>query len=191
MKIVEEAAETIKKGGIVVYPTETVYGLGADVFSEEAIKSVYEIKNRSFSEPLSIAVSSHEMMEELVYIDHEDFIKRFLPGPMTVILKKKAVLPDILNAGSDLVGIRYPDHLVALQIINLTGPITSTSANPSGRESPTCVEEVEVEVDLVVDGGKCKYSMESTIVDLVNMRIVRKGAGYDDYTRAFAKSFAK
>jgi len=107
---IRKAAAIIKRGGTVIYPTETVYGLGANVFS--------------------------------------DFIKRFLPGAVTVVLKKKKAVPDILTPGTDLVGIRYPDHRIAARLIECAGvPITSTSANISGEKPPTRVEEIKIEAD--------------------------------------------
>jgi L-threonylcarbamoyladenylate synthase len=181
MDKIKRGVEVIKGGGVIAYPTETVYGLGADVFSQKAIKRVYEMKNRPFSEPISIAVCSYEMMGEIAYIDRDqfEFIEHFLPGPVTVLLKKRN-LPDILTSGSDLVGIRYPDHKIARKIIESSGPITSTSANVSGRRPPTCIQEIEIKIDFIVDGGRCEVGLPSTIVDLVNMRVMREGALYEE-----------
>jgi len=177
---VEDAVCVLEAGGVIVYPTETVYGLGAGIFSEKGIKRIYEIKGRSFAKPVSIAVSSFRMIEEVAYLDEStrEIIEKILPGPVTVLLKKREVVPARLGAGSDLIGIRFPDHKKALVIIKSVGPITSTSANISGEKDPLSVDEVEVEADLVVDGGKCKYGVSSTIVDLCKMRILRRGAGY-------------
>jgi len=190
------AIAVIKRGGTVVYPTETVYGLGADAFSEEAIRKVYELKRRELSQPLSLAVSSFEMVQTVAYADAEllAILKELLPGPVTVLLRKRACVPDLVTAGSDLVGVRFPDNEIALRIIQETGPITATSANISGRTPPTRVEEVEIESDVIINGGRCKYSMPSTVVAMTSVtaneearenriklkiEIKRRGACYD------------
>lgn len=169
------AAKIILSGGLVAYPTETVYGIGALARDEAAIRKVFRIKRRPETMPLSIGVSSMDMLKEVACVEHEDFIRRFLPGPVTVILKKKAALPDVLTAGSDAIGIRYPDHPMALDLIGRTGPIVSTSANLHGRPDPVTAGEVTVEADYVLDGGRCLYGRPSTIVDLRTYRIVREG----------------
>jgi len=191
---IKTATAIIKNGGMVVYPTETVYGLGADAFSEAAVRNVYKIKRRDLSRPISIAVSSFEMLHEVADIDSECFeiIAELLPGPVTILLRKKDVVPAILTAASEVVGVRFPDNEIATRIIKETGPITATSANVSGRNPPTCIEEVELKlkVDLlgiIINGGKCKYSMPSTVVDMSKatanekreIEIKRKGACYD------------
>jgi len=181
MDDIERAADILRNGGVVVYPTETVYGLGADALSERAVKKVYEIKKRALDEPISLAVSSYEMMEQVAYIDSWRLIKRLLPGPVTVLLRKRENVPDILTAGSELVGVRLPMHPVAVQLIeSFESPITSTSANISGTAPPRKIEEVKVSADLTLDGGVCKYGIPSTVVDLVNRKILRKGANYDE-----------
>ncbi|MEA1944485.1 MAG: L-threonylcarbamoyladenylate synthase [Euryarchaeota archaeon] len=174
------AAEIIRRGGVVIYPTETVYGIGADALSEPAVRRAFAIKKRSLA--MSLAVSSYKMIEDVAICDMA-MIRKLLPGPVTVILKKKPVVPDILTAGSDKVGIRYPDHEISLRLIDLAGtPITSTSANRSGE--PPAREVCEIsravlhDVDYVIDGGRCRYGVASTVIDLVEMRVLRKGAGY-------------
>jgi L-threonylcarbamoyladenylate synthase len=189
---IKEAVDIIKSGGTVVYPTETVYGLGADAFSEEAVRKVYKIKGRDFLQPISIAVSSFEMLHTVAYIDSKslEIITELLPGPVTVLLRKKDVVPDVLTATSEVVGVRFPDNEIANHIIKETGPITATSANVSGRNPPTCIEEVEIKADIIINGGKCKYSMPSTVVDMsreaaneekakIKIEIKRRGACYD------------
>lgn len=191
---IETAIAIIKNGGTVVYPTETVYGLGADAFSEAAVRNVYKIKRRAVTQPISIAVSSFDMLHEVADIDSECFeiIAELLPGPVTILLRKKDRVPAILTAASEVVGVRFPDNEIATRIIKETGPITATSANVSGRNPPTCIEEVELKVDLlgiIINGGKCKYSMPSTVVDMSKagatanekgaIEIKRKGACYD------------
>lgn len=183
-----EAAKIIRDGGIVVYPTETVYGIGADVFSERAVRRVYEVKRRPLDQPLSIAVCSYDMIEDIAYVGDEEmeFMRKFLPGPVTVLLPRRAKVCKLL-APSNLVGIRFPSHEIALKLIELCGPITSTSANISGKNAPVCVDEVSVNADLVIDGGRCKYGIESTIVDLTRWRIVRRGAMCEDVEREICK----
>jgi len=191
---IKTAIAIIKNGGMVVYPTETVYGLGADAFSEAAVRNVYKIKRRAVTQPISIAVSSFDMLHEVADIDSECFeiIAELLPGPVTILFKKKDIVPVILTAASEVVGVRFPDNEIATRIIKETGPITATSANVSGRNPPTCIEEVELKVDLlgiIINGGKCKYSMPSTVVDMSKagatanekgeIKIKRKGACYD------------
>jgi len=193
---IRTAIDVIKSGGTIVYPTETVYGLGADAFSEAAVRKVYEIKKRDLSQPISLAVSSFEMLQTVAHVDSKSLaiLTELLPGPVTVLLKKKDVVPDLITAASDLIGIRFPDDEIALSIIEETGPITSTSANVSGRNPPTRVEEVEIESEVIINGGRCKYSMPSTVMAMtivtaneekadrkveIEIEIKRRGACYD------------
>ena len=187
----KKAADIIKRGGIVIYPTETVYGIAASIFSDKALKRVFEVKKRLPDKPVSVAVSSFKMMDELVYIGENErhFIKKFLPGPVTVILRKKKAVPDILTPGMELVGIRYPAHKLATGFIELAGvPVTSTSANISGEVPPARVEEIKICADYIIDGGECKGE-PSTVVDLVNLKIVRKGAKYGEVLAALSQIF--
>lgn len=186
---IKKAADIIRKGGIVIYPTETVYGIAANIFSEEALRRVFGVKNRFPDKPVSVAVSNFKMMDELVYIGEREriFIEKFLPGPVTVILKKKKAVPDILTPGTDLVGIRYPAHKLATGFIELAGvPVTSTSANISGETPPARVEEIKISADYIIDGGECSGE-PSTVVDLVNLKIVRKGAKYGEVLAALSQ----
>ncbi len=183
MPFISRAVEVLDQGGVIVYPTETVYGLGCDPFSYKAVKRVFEIKKRAAGEPLSLAVSSFEMLGEIAYLDAENqrFAAEFLPGPVTILLKKKEAVPEFVTSGSRVVGVRFPDHSLALELISAFGkPITSTSANISGEPPPVSARKVRVKADLLIDGGECKYRMASTIVDLVNKKIVRKGAKYEE-----------
>ncbi len=193
---IRTAINVIKSGGTVVYPTETVYGLGADAFSEEAVRKVYELKQRGLSQPLSLAVSSFEMLQTVAYADSKtlEILTELLPGPVTVLLKKRDIVPRVLTAGSDVIGVRFPDNKIAVSIIEETGPITSTSANISGQNPPARVEEVEIDADIIINGGRCKYSMPSTVVAMtsvtaneekadivrkIEIEIKRRGACYD------------
>lgn len=181
-KDIKKASEIIRRNGIVIYPTETVYGIGASIFSSEALERIFEIKKRDKDKPISVAVSDFVMMDELVYMGEmeKQFIKKFLPGPVTIILQKKEKVPDILTSGSEFVGIRFPDHRTTIWLIELAGvPITSTSANFSGETPPRKVVDIRISADYVIDGGECSGE-PSTVVDLVNKRILRKGARFDE-----------
>ena len=190
--MIASAARYVIGGGVIVYPTETVYGLGANALDEQAVMRVFQIKKRPITKPIFLAVSSFEMLMNVAQVskDDLDLIEQILPGPVSVLVKKKNIVPDMLTAGSPLVGIRYPDHETALRIIDLAGPITSTSANRTGALPPTSAEEVSSEirdrVDAVVDGGKCRYGQSSTLLDLQKREIIRPGAGLDKVMKAIS-----
>jgi len=190
--MITSAARQIIGGGVIVYPTETVYGLGANALDEQAVMRVFQIKKRPLSMPIFMAVSSMEMLGAVAVIgdDDMDLLEQLFPGPVSVLVRKRSIVPDILTAGSSLVGIRFPDHETALKIIDLAGPITSTSANRTGSPSPTSASEVSREiadrVDLVVDGGKSSYAEPSTLLDLCSRKIVRPGAGLDKVLKAIS-----
>jgi L-threonylcarbamoyladenylate synthase len=184
---IETASSIIKSGGVVLYPTETVYGLGADAGNIDAVMKISSMKKRDPKQPISIAVSSIQMLNSVAFLDKEskNFINRFLPGPITVIVPKKPHIPDILTGGTDLIGIRWPDQIHTIQLIESVGrPITSTSANTSGNTAPTKLDDVEKEilskVDYILDSEDCGYGEPSTIVDLANRKILRKGALIDN-----------
>jgi L-threonylcarbamoyladenylate synthase len=181
-KDLKKASDIIKNDGIVVYPTETVYGIGANIFSNVALEKVFAIKKRDKDKPVSVAVSDFRMMEDLVYIGEKEkrFIDRFLPGPVTVVLKKKEKVSDILTSGSELVGIRFPAHETTIKLIRLAGvPITSTSANISGETPPKSMAQIKITADYIIDGGECSGE-PSTVIDLVNLKILRRGAKYEE-----------
>lgn len=189
---IREVSKTIISGGVIVYPTETVYGIGACALDEQAILRVFQIKRRPRSMPIFLAVSSLEMLDKVAEISTNDreILERLMPGPVSVLVKRKDVVPNVLTAGSSLVGIRFPDQEVALRIIDAAGPITSTSANLTGSPSPGSVEEVSPEiakrVEMVLDGGKCKYGQPSTLLDLTNRTIIRPGAELEKVKRAIS-----
>ncbi|MEI8004113.1 MAG: L-threonylcarbamoyladenylate synthase [Methanothrix sp.] len=190
--MIASAARYVIGGGVIVYPTETVYGLGANALDEQAVMRVFQIKKRPLSKPIFLAVSNFEMLKNVAEISKEDMdiLEQLLPGPVSVLVKKKSIVPDILTAGSPLLGIRYPDHETALRIIDLAGPITSTSANRTGALPPTSADQVSSEiqdrVDAVVDGGKCRYGQSSTLLDLQKREIIRPGAGLDMAMKAIS-----
>jgi L-threonylcarbamoyladenylate synthase len=181
MDIIEKAVSTLMHDGIIVYPTETVYGLGADAFSDEAIQKVYEAKKRPLGMPISIAVSDFEMLVSVARVDPwmMGFIQAFLPGPVTVVLSARRSIPDILTGGTGLIGIRIPAHDLALRIIErFDAPITATSANLHGAKDPQTPDECTVPRELLIDGGRLS-GIPSTVVDLTVKKIIRRGAQAD------------
>jgi L-threonylcarbamoyladenylate synthase len=182
MDIIERAVTVLSHDGLVIYPTDTLYGLGADAFSIEAIEKVYDAKKRDLAKPISIAVSDFEMLAAVSRIDTpmQEFIERFLPGPVTVVVPAKKIIPDILTGGTGTIGIRIPAHGIARQVIEkFDAPITATSANLSGGKDPQTLDECTVPHDLLIDGGRLPGT-PSTVVDLVTRTIVRRGAKADE-----------
>jgi L-threonylcarbamoyladenylate synthase len=178
MNRLEKAARVIRQDGLVVYPTDTIYGLGADAFSDEAIQKVFEAKRRPFSQPISVAVNDIEMAFGIAYIDENalEFIERFLPGPVTVVIPAKNSVPQSLTGGMGMIGIRIPDHPVALELIGLVDtPITATSANIHGARDPVTPDECHVPHDILLDAGRLPGT-PSTVVDLTSRKIIRRGA---------------
>lgn len=175
---IEKAVRILSRDGLVAYPTETVYGLGADALSEVAVRKVYEAKKRLLGKPVSVAVCDIEMIYAVAEVDNfaERFIDKFLPGPVTVVLPVKNILPGDLSGGTGYIGIRYPDHTLATKLISeFDSPITSTSANISGNVSPVTAAQVDVACDYVIDGGKLPGT-PSTVINLHTKKIERAGA---------------
>jgi len=178
MDIVDRAVQVLRRDGIIVYPTDTVYGLGGDAFSDDAVLRVSEAKGRPLGKPISVAVSDAEMLCAIACIDEFalGFIERFLPGPVTVVLGARSCIPPVLTGGTGRIGVRVPAHDLALRILrSFDSPITATSANVSGEPDPATPGEVRVPYDLLVDGGSLPGT-PSTVVDLVERRILRRGA---------------
>ena len=181
----QEAAQIIKQGGIVVFPTETVYGIGTNGLDEKAIDNLYKIKERPKNKPISLLVSDIQMIEDLAedITDMEyKIIKNFFPGPLTIILKKKKTIPNNLTANQDTVGIRMPSNKIAREIIKYAGvPIATPSANISGKPSATNIDSIVKDfgnkVDYYIDGGESDIGISSTIVKVCNNIpcILRKG----------------
>ena len=179
------AAEMIKGGEIVAFPTETVYGLGADGLNVEACKKIFAAKGRPDDKPLSLHVASLEMAEKIAEISAqaEKLFAAFLPGALTIILAKNKIVPDFVTGGKSSVGIRFPANDVALSLIKLSGcPIAAPSANLSGKVPPKTAQEVfndlSGRIPLILDGGQCKFGISSTIIDLTaeKPKILRHGA---------------
>jgi L-threonylcarbamoyladenylate synthase len=175
------AAEAVADGNLVVYPTETVYGLGGDALDSGAVERVFELKGRERSNPLSLGVPSVDAA--LRYTEPTEFAvafaRAFLPGPVTVVVERGDAVPDALTAGRDRVGIRVPDHALARALLREAGPLTATSANVSGRGSVTRPDELDDRIRegaaVVVDGGETPGT-ESTVVDPDARTIHRRGA---------------
>jgi L-threonylcarbamoyladenylate synthase len=174
---IEKAVEILKKGGVIAYPTDTVYGIGCDVFNNKAIKKILEIKKRDQNNSLLVAVSDFKMMASIVIFTEKErkFMEKFLPGPITFILPKKSNISNLVTGKRNNLGVRMPDNKEALEIIRQAGfPIITTSANISGQKPVSESRDIDLIVDFVVE-GKCKYKKPSTIVDLINKRIIRQG----------------
>ena len=175
---IERAASALAAGDLVVYPTETVYGLGADALDPDAIEAVFSAKRRARDQPVSMAVPTAEAAREYVTLSEREaqFVARFLPGPVTVVVEKRQVVPDLLTAGGPKVGIRVPDHPVAQALLSAFAPITATSANVSGRPSVTRPEDLDPElteaVEVVLEAGETGGT-GSTVVDVEGDDCVR------------------
>lgn len=187
-----DAAAAIQAGNAVVYPTETVYGLGADALDSDAVDRVFTLKDRDRSKPLSMAVPS--VPTALQYVRASDrerqFLARFLPGPVTVLCRRQEAVPDVLTAGRDRVGIRIPDHDLALALCERAGtPVTATSANVSGNPSACHIDDLDAKIRtntaVVLDGGELPGT-ESTVVDVSSGTIHRRGALADEIERWLA-----
>ncbi len=178
-------AEIIKKGGIVIFPTETVYGIGTNGLNENSVKKIYEIKKRPINKPISLLVSDIKMIEKLtknITKKEYEIIEKFMPGPLTIILNKSEIVPNIISANTDTVGIRIPNNEITRKLIELAGvPIAAPSANISGEQSETNLNNLmdifKNKVDYYIDGGECKIGVASTIVKVIDEKpyILREG----------------
>ncbi len=180
------AGEIIKNGGLVAFPTETVYGLGANALSSDAVKSIYKAKGRPSDNPLIVHIAEKEDIIPLVkevLPKAQALIDAFFPAPLTIILKKSEIIPDATSGGLDTVAIRMPENEIARRIIKASGvPVAAPSANTSGLPSPTrakhVLDDMNGKIDAIVDGGDCKFGVESTVITLVTdvPTILRPGA---------------
>ena len=170
-------------GRLIVYPTDTVYGLGCDPFDETAVKRIYMAKRRPFDMAMSIMVKDLRMMEEVAVLDERArlLVRKFMPGPLTIIVTKRPNVPDILTASTNEIGLRIPDNPVALKLIEEFGPLVTTSANVHSHGNPrTCQEAFEdlgPSVSIYLDGGPAVHGTPSTIIQLTDQQIslVRPG----------------
>lgn len=173
-KSLELAAESLRRGGLVAFPTETVYGLGANALDEKAVGSIFKAKGRPSDNPLIVHISSRDQLCELVSEipkEAEEIMEKFWPGPLTLIFKKTDKVPFITSGGLETVAIRMPDNRIALKLIEKSGlALAAPSANTSGRPSPTraqhVLEDLDGKIDLLIDGGKTGVGLESTVLDL-------------------------
>ena len=183
--MLEKAAELIKQGKIVVFPTETVYGIVTNCLDEQAVKSLYEVKQRPLDKPISLLVSNMEMVnliaEDITEAEYK-IMEKFFPGPLTIILKKKDIVPDVVTSGQDTVGVRMPSGEIARKLVELAGvPIAAPSANKTGEPSGTNLQEIkknfEGKVDYFIDGGDSELGLASTIGKVVDgkIQILRQG----------------
>ncbi len=183
-KKLAQCADIIKKGGLVAFPTETVYGLGANALDDGACEKIYQAKMRPQDKALLCHVCDVEMAESIAVLNENarKLIDRFTPGPLTVIVKKKDCIGKVVSAGMDTVGLRFPSNNIARKLISLAGvPIAAPSANISSFPPPTdgkqTIENLNGRVDAIIDGGATSVGVESTIVLLVGEpKILRHGA---------------
>jgi L-threonylcarbamoyladenylate synthase len=170
---IEEAGKIIRNGGLVAFPTETVYGLGANALDDNAVKKIFEAKGRPQDNPLIVHISDFEDIKPLVEKVPDiarKFIDKFWPGPMTIILPKSSIIPDATSAALTSVGIRMPSNIIARELIRAAKvPVAAPSANISGRPSPTdverCIEDLSGRVDYILGGEICDIGLESTVID--------------------------
>jgi L-threonylcarbamoyladenylate synthase len=180
------AARVLAEGGLVAFPTDTVYGVGAHAFQPEAVERIYTAKIRSRDKAIPILLARADdlvLVAERIPDTAWRLAERFWPGGLTLVLPKKASVPDVVSAGGTTVAVRVPDHPVSLALIATLGaPLAATSANLSGHPSPVTTQEVETElrgrIELILDGGRCPGGVPSTVLDLTTdpLAILRAGA---------------
>ncbi len=185
MDLIEKAAGILRKGGLVAFPTETVYGLGADGLNASACKKIYEAKGRPSDNPLILHIGNISQLKDIVCDIPECAVKiidRFWPGPVTLVFRKKPIVPDSVSGGLNTVAVRFPSNPVARAIINAAKtPVAAPSANTSGKPSPTrakhVLHDMDGKIDMIIDGGSCEVGLESTIVDVTGKKpvILRPG----------------
>lgn len=186
VQLLKKAADALKNGGLAAFPTETVYGLGADAFNEEAVKNIYKAKGRPSDNPMIVHIADKNDIFRIcseVPPSAELLIEKFSPGPITYILKKNKYINDTVTAGLDTVAVRIPSNKTARELIRLCGfPIAAPSANLSGRPSPTkaehVIEDMDGRIEYIIDGGDCNIGLESTVADMTGSFpvILRPGA---------------
>lgn len=182
---IDFCAQLIMKGDIVAFPTETVYGLGANALCSESVKKIYSAKGRPSDNPLIVHIAKKEQVFAIaseVPVLAQKVIDEMMPGPITIVLRKKAIVPDTVTGGLDTVAIRMPSSEIALALIEKSGcPICAPSANTSGKPSPTtadhCYDDLNGKISAIIDGGECSVGVESTVIDftLPQPRLLRAG----------------
>lgn len=186
IKDIDEAASILRAGGLVAFPTETVYGLGANALDHKAVGKIFYAKGRPSDNPLIVHVSDVDMVKGLVKAIPGlafDLMEKFWPGPLTLIMEKSSSVPEIITAGLNTVAVRMPAHPIALKVIERSGvPIAAPSANISGRPSPTeavhVIEDLQEKVEMIIDGGSSQIGLESTVLDVtVNPPMILRPGG--------------
>ena len=173
-KQLDQAAEVLRSGGLVAFPTETVYGLGANALDEEAVKSIYRAKGRPSDNPLIVHIADTAAVKDLtdsIPGTAQALMDAFWPGPLTLVMPRSSLVPDIVTAGLDTVAVRMPSHPIASALIKKAGvPVAAPSANSSGRPSPTLarhvIEDMMGKIDVIIDGGNAEVGVESTVLDI-------------------------
>jgi len=187
---VDEAVRVLEAGGLVVYPTDTLFGLGARIGDPTAVARVFDVKRRPRGQPLSVAVATVDDLERYAHVT--PLAKRLyglLPGPLTIVLEKRSTVPDVVTGGRSDVGLRIPDHPVALELLRRVGPLTCTSANLHGHDDPASLAGAQMElgdrVDYYVPSPTPLLGAASTLVDArgVTPRVLRAGAVVADQIR--------
>jgi L-threonylcarbamoyladenylate synthase len=182
---VAQAAAILRRGGLVAFPTETVYGLGANALDAAAVRRVFAAKGRPADNPLIVHLADPDEAARVARVTPlaRRLAARFWPGPLTLVLPSRGVVPEAVRAGLPTVAVRCPDHELARSLIRLTGsPLAAPSANRSGRPSPTAaravLDDLDGRIDAVLDGGRCRHGIESTVVDCTGAepRLLRLGA---------------
>ena len=178
-RTISQAAKVIRSGGLVAFPTETVYGLGADALNPESVRKIYTAKGRPSDNPLILHISAHQQAESLVHMNDTARLlaRTFWPGPLTLVLPAKDCIPLTTRGGLDTAAIRMPDNPTALALISTSGtPIAAPSANLSGRPSPTDAQGVLADMDgriaMILDGGSTRVGIESTVIDVTDPKRV-------------------
>lgn len=179
MEILRRAARILRNGGLVVFPTETVYGLGANALDGKAVRKIFEVKGRPADNPLIVHVADPAAAEEVAYVPEAGagLMKRFWPGPLTLVMPARSIVPPEVTAGLSTVAVRMPAQRIALELIRLAEvPVAAPSANLSGRPSPTDAAAVEEDlgekVEIILDGGSTCFGVESTVLDITGERAV-------------------
>ena len=194
----KDAAKALKNGGLVAFPTETVYGLGANALLKDSVKKIYEAKGRPSDNPLIVHVAKKEDVLKLakkVPESAEKILDKLCPGPITIVLYKSDIVPDEVTAGGKTVAIRIPENEIARALIELSGvPVAAPSANISGKPSPTLAahvyDDLKDKIDYIIDGGECRVGLESTVIDLTVTppQILRPGGvSYEILTELLGK----
>lgn len=184
IEILHIIAEALKKGAIMIYPTDTIYGIGGNALQSSVVQRIFEVKKRPYELPVPVAVNSILMANNLAHIsdDSEKLMKTFWPGPLTIVLKRRSIVPDLVTGGSEKVGIRMPNHTIPIKLMELTKfPLVATSANIHGQPSSIQIDErvkkLGENVDLIINTEETLGGVPSTVLDLTSkpLKVLRKG----------------